>query len=90
MQPTDPGAGSPEPGEWPGKLIIRYTDGTVAEEFFREAPHDYAVHLSMLTTVDSARVEVSRPGQIEWHEYRDGARTGQGPEHGTAGEGAGR
>jgi hypothetical protein len=58
-----------------GQLIIRYTDGTGAEEFFCEAPHDYAVHLSMLTTVDSARVEVSRPGRIEWHEYRDGART---------------
>ena len=46
-----------------GWLIIRYTDGTVTEEFFREAPHDYAVHLSMLTTVDSARIEVSLPGQ---------------------------
>jgi hypothetical protein len=77
VQPTDPDSGSPGAGEWPGKLVIRYTDGTVTEEFFREAPHDYAVHLSMLTTVDSARVEVSRPGQPEWYEYRDGARTGQ-------------
>jgi len=79
VQPTNPGSGSPGPGEWPSKLIIRYTDGTVTEEFFREAPHDYAVHLSMLTTVDSARIEVSRPGQPEWSEYRDGARTGQAP-----------
>ena len=29
VQPTNPGSGSPGPGEWPGKLIIRYTDGTV-------------------------------------------------------------
>jgi hypothetical protein len=76
---TNPGSGSPEPGECPGKLIIRYTDGTVTEEFFREAPDDYALHLSMLDTVDNVRVEVSRPGQSEWHEYRDGARTGQTP-----------
>lgn len=79
VQPTDPDSGRPDAGEWPAKLVIRYTDGTVTEEFFREAPHDYAVHLSMLTTVDSARVEVSRSGQPEWYEYRSGARTGQGP-----------
>lgn len=79
VQPTDPDSGSPGAGEWPGKLIIRYSDGTVTEEFFREAPHDYAVHLSMLTTVDSTRVEISRPGQLEGYEYRDGERTGQAP-----------
>jgi hypothetical protein len=77
VQPTDPDSGTPGPGVWPGKLIIRYTDGTVTEEFFREAPHDYAAHLSMLTTVDSARIEVSLPGQPIWYEYRDGARAGQ-------------
>jgi hypothetical protein len=77
VQPTDPDSGNPAPGAWPGKLIIRYTDGTVTEEFFREAPHDYAVHLSMLTTVDSARIEVSPPGQPAWYEYRDGAQAAQ-------------
>jgi hypothetical protein len=77
VQPTVPDSGNPGPGAWPGKLIIRYTDGTVTEEFFREAPHDYAVHLSMLTTVDSVRVEVSLPGRPVWYEYRDGARAGQ-------------
>ena len=77
VQPTDPDSGNPGPGAWPGKLIIRYTDGTVTEEFFREAPHDYAVHLSMLTTVDSARIEVSLPGQPVWYEYRDGTQAGQ-------------
>jgi len=53
------------------------SDGTVTEEFFREAPHDYAMHLSMLTTVDSARIEISLPGQPAWYEYRDGARAAQ-------------
>jgi len=77
VQPTDSDSGNPGPGAWPSKLIIRYTDGTVTEEFFREAPHDYAVHLSMLTTVDSARIEVSLPGQSAWYEYRDGARAAQ-------------
>jgi hypothetical protein len=79
VQSADPDSGSPSPGTWPGKLIIRYIDGTAREEFFREAPHDYAVHLSMLTTVDSVRIEVSLPGQPGWYEYRDGARAGQAP-----------
>jgi hypothetical protein len=79
VRPTDPDSGTPGPGAWPSKLIIRYTDGTVSEEFFREAPHDYAVHLSMLTTVDSARIGVSLPGQPEWYEYRDGAQARQAP-----------
>jgi hypothetical protein len=77
VQPADPDSGNPGPGAWPSKLIIRYTDGTAIEEFFREAPHDYAVHLSMLTTVDSVRIEVSLPDQPVWYEYRDGARAGQ-------------
>jgi hypothetical protein len=79
VQPTDPRPGGPEADEWPGKLIIRYTDGTVTEEFFREAPDDYALHLSMLDTVDCARVEISLGGRSEWREYHDGARTGQAP-----------
>jgi hypothetical protein len=79
VQPTDPDPGRPDAGKWPCKLIIRYTDGTVTEEFFREPPHDYALHLSMLTTVDSAGVEVPRSGQPERYEYRHGARVGQAP-----------
>jgi hypothetical protein len=53
VQPAGPDFSTPGPGAWPGKLVIRYADGTLSEEFFREAPHD-AVHLSMLTTVGSA------------------------------------
>jgi hypothetical protein len=79
MRPADSDPDAPGPGAWPSKLIIRYTDGTVSEELFREAPHDYAVHLSMLTMVDSARIEFSRSGQPEWYEYRDGTRAGQAP-----------
>jgi hypothetical protein len=79
MRPADPDCDNPGPGAWPSKLIIRYTDGTVSEELFREAPHDYAMHLSMLTTVDSACIEVSRSGQPEWYEYRDGVQAGQAP-----------
>jgi hypothetical protein len=79
MRPADPDSDAPGLGDWPGKLIIRYTDGTLSEEFFREAPHDYARNLTMLTTVDSARIEVSGSGEPEWYEYREGTRVGQGP-----------
>lgn len=79
MPPADPDSDAPGSGAWPSRLIIRYTDGTVSEESFREAPHDYARHLTMLTTVDSARIEVSGSGEPEWYEYREGTRTGQAP-----------
>jgi hypothetical protein len=60
-------------------MPVGLADGTASEEFFREAPHDYAAHLSMLTTLDSVRIEVSLPGQPGWYEYGDGARAGQEP-----------
>jgi hypothetical protein len=79
MRQADPDSEDPGSGVWPSKLIIRYTDGTISGEFFREAPHEYARHLSMIIIVDSARVEVSRSGQLEWRKYREGARVGQAP-----------
>ncbi|MEU1456209.1 hypothetical protein [Streptomyces avermitilis] len=79
MHQADPNPEKPDPGVWRSKLIVRYTDGTINEEFFREAPHDYAKHLTLLTTVDSARIEIAGSGQPEWCEYRDGTRNGQAP-----------
>jgi hypothetical protein len=79
MRSADPDPGAPYSGAWPGKLIIRYTDGTLSEESFREAPHDYAAHLTMLTTVVSARIEVSGSGEPEWYEYREGVLAEQAP-----------
>ena len=79
MRPADPDSDAPGPAAWPSMLIIRYADGTVSEESFQETPHDYARHLTMLTTVDSARIEVSGSGEPEWYEYREGTRTGHAP-----------
>jgi hypothetical protein len=79
VRPDAPHSGDPGSGAWPGKLIVCYTDGSIGEEFFREAPHEYARHLTMLTTVESARIEVSGSGQPEWYEYRGGTRAGQAP-----------
>ncbi|MFJ9564036.1 hypothetical protein ACIRQQ_28875 [Streptomyces fuscichromogenes] len=73
----DMDSASPDPQRYPAKLIVRYTDDTYNVEFFEGAPHDYAEHLTLVTTVDSARIEVAGSHPSEWYEYRDGVRVGQ-------------
>ncbi|WP_234545165.1 hypothetical protein [Streptomyces shenzhenensis] len=73
----DMDSASPDPERLPAKLIVRYTDDTYNVEFFEGAPHDYAEHLTLVNTVDSARIEVVGSHPSEWYEYRDGVRVGQ-------------
>lgn len=71
--------GDLDPEEWKFTLTVCYTDGTSDTDYWREAPHDYAKHLTMVSTVVGARIEARGADQPEWYEYRDGELAAQAP-----------
>lgn len=63
----------------PWRMRTRRVDQPMQDEYFHSAPHDYAVQLSLLSDVDSVRIEATAAAVPEWYEYRAGELTGSSP-----------